>query len=215
MSSFRFPAWTNKLKYAAGAGGAGALVYVVVAINYGFSPAATDVGYQPDQPVPFSHQLHAGQLGTDCRYCHNTVEVASHSPVPATETCMGCHSMIHKKSNKLAPVRASWESNDPVPWVRVHDLPDYSYFNHSAHVTRGVGCASCHGRVDTMEVVYQQEKLSMGWCLSCHRNPEKFLRPQDRITDMDWAPTNQIELGLQIKQARNINPPQSCSGCHR
>ncbi|MEO1170605.1 MAG: cytochrome c3 family protein [Myxococcota bacterium] len=215
MSNFRFPAWTNKIKHVAGAAGAGALVYAVVAVNYGFSPSATDVGYQPVQPVPFSHQLHSGQLGTDCRYCHNTVEVASHSPVPTTETCMGCHSMIHTKSEKLEPIRASWETGEAVPWVRIHDLPDYSYFNHSAHVNRGVGCKSCHGRIDTMEVVYQDQKLSMGWCLECHREPENHLRPQDRITDMDWAPENQVELGLQIKEARNINPPQSCSGCHR
>ncbi len=218
MSNFRFPPWTNKIKLLAGAAGPVLLVWAVIGVNYGFSPAATDIGYQPVQPIEFSHQIHAGQLGTDCRYCHNTVELGSHSPLPTTETCMNCHSMVHTKSEKLALLRQSWEDpadQTPIPWVRIHDLPDYAYFNHSAHVNRGVGCASCHGRIDQMEVVYQAEKLSMGWCLECHREPEQHLRPQDRITDMDWAPEDQIAIGMQIKEERNINPPHSCSGCHR
>lgn len=215
MSEFRFPPWTNKIKHLAGAGGAGGLLYAIVVVNYGFSPAATDVGYQPEQPVPFSHRLHAGELGMDCRYCHNTVEQAAHSPIPTTEVCMGCHTMIHPESTKLAPVRESWEQDLPIEWVRIHDLPDYAYFDHSAHVNRGVGCASCHGRIDTMEVVHQENTLAMGWCLECHREPEAHLRPMDRITDMDWAPENQRELGLQLKEQNNINPPQDCSACHR
>lgn len=215
MNPFRFPPWTNKVKYALGAAGAAFAVYAVIVVNFGFSPAATDIGYQPEQPVAFSHQLHAGELGTDCRYCHNTVEKAAHSPIPTTETCMGCHSMIHTKSAKLEKIRDSWDDGSAVSWVRIHDLPDYAYFNHSVHVNRGVGCASCHGRVDTMDVVYQHEKLSMGWCLECHRAPENHLRPQDRITDMDWAPENQIAVGMQIKEDRNIKPPEDCSSCHR
>ncbi len=151
--------------------------------GWGSPRRATDVGYAPEQPVPYSHALHAGQLGIDCRYCHNTVETAAHAAVPPTQTCMNCHAAIRKESEKLIPVRASYATGMPIPWVRVHDLPDYVYFNHSAHVRRGVGCVSCHGRVDTMEVVYQAEPLSMGWCLDCHRNPERHLRPVEFVTE--------------------------------
>src|SRR5689334_6296483 len=169
MKRFVFPRWANKTVPLFGVLGLSAPVYLTFLIWYGASPKTTDVGYAPVQPVPYSHALHAGQLGLDCRYCHNTVEQAAHAAIPATSTCMNCHKSVHTKSEKLAPVRESYETGSAVEWIKVHDLPDYVYFNHSAHVTRGVGCVTCHGRIDQMEVVYQHEPLSMSWCLTCHR----------------------------------------------
>ncbi len=211
---FRFPPWTNHIRALIALGAIGAGVYVFLIINFGFSPRATDRNYQPVQPVPFSHRLHSGELGMDCRYCHNSVERQMHSPIPPTETCIGCHNKIHTQSVKLQVVRDSWENDTPIPWARVHDLPDYSYFNHSAHVLKGVGCASCHGRVDQMEVVYQYSSLSMGWCLQCHRNPEPNLRPLDKITQMDWQQESP-EQGARLKAEYNVNPNDNCSTCHR
>jgi hypothetical protein len=194
----------------------GGLVYASVLVYLGFSPQATDVGYMPTQPVPYSHALHIGQLGMDCRYCHTSVEVAAHANVPPTQTCMNCHSMIRANSEQLIPVRESYATGMPVPWIKVHDLPDYVYFNHSAHVSRGIGCVSCHGRIDTMEVVYQAEPLSMGWCLDCHRNPEKHLRPLEYVTQLDWVPEeDQLVLGARLREENNINPKVTCNTCHR
>jgi hypothetical protein len=212
---FQFPSWTTSLRDLSGGLLLVAPLYAIGLVWYGASPKTTDVGYMPTQPVPYSHALHAGQLKLDCRYCHSTVESSAHSAIPPTATCMSCHGMIHTESHKLAPVRESYETGEPVPWVRVHDLPDYVYFNHSAHVNRGVGCASCHGRVDKMEEVWQHEPLSMGWCLDCHREPELHLRPQSEITNMEWAPANQLELGRQLREENGINPPTNCSTCHR
>jgi len=210
---FHFPSWTLTVRDTAGLLAVGGLLYVVVIVTFGFSPKTTDVGYQPTQPVPFSHAVHAGELGIDCRYCHNTVEKAGHAAIPPTATCMNCHSMIHTESEKLELVRESYESGDAIPWVRVHDLPDYAYFNHAAHLAAGVGCSSCHGRIDRMEVVHQDQPLSMGWCLDCHRNPEPHIRPQSEITNMDWE--LDAELGAQLLAERNIEPKQNCSTCHR
>ena len=183
-------------------------------INYYATPKYTRVGYQPVQPVPFEHSLHAGQLGIDCRYCHSTVEDSSHAAIPPAQTCMNCHSKVWTTSPKLAPIRESYQTGKAVEWVKVHDLPDYAYFNHSAHVTRGIGCVSCHGRVDQMEKVYQHEPLSMGWCLDCHRNPEPNLRPVEEVTNMTWAqPTP--EFGKEFREKNHIAPPTDCSTCHR
>ncbi|MDX1387773.1 MAG: cytochrome c3 family protein [Acidobacteriota bacterium] len=191
-------------------------VYAIALVWYGFSPKTTDVGYQPQQPVPFSHALHAGELGLDCRYCHTTVEKAAFAAVPPTDVCMGCHTNIKPMSDKLAAIRESHDTGLPVPWVRVHDLPDYVYFNHSAHVSRGVSCVECHGRVDRMEVVYQKESLSMGWCLDCHRNPDARLRPVEFVTQLDWVPDEDpASLGARIRSDRDIDPSQDCSVCHR
>lgn len=193
-------------------------MYVGVLITFGFSPQATDVGYQPTQPLPYSHTLHAGKLGIDCRYCHIGVERGAAATIPATQTCMNCHTNIALAPDrvwKIDPVKASAQTGEPVPWVRIHDLPDYAYFDHSAHVNRGVGCVTCHGRVDQMDVVWQDKPLSMSWCLECHRQPEKFLRPLDKITDMTWAPEDQLAVGLQVKEALKIKPSQDCSTCHR
>ncbi len=190
----------------------GAVVFV---FWYYFSPKNLQVGYTPRQPVPYSHQLHAGQLGMDCRYCHSGVEYSYNARVPPTQTCMGCHAIVHPDSAKLQPVRESWLTGDPIEWVRVHKIPDHAYFNHSAHVSAGVGCVSCHGRIDQMEVVGVVEPLGMGWCLECHRNPEPHLRPPSRVTDMDWGVDGNRPDEEQILALTSLNPPEHCSGCHR
>ncbi len=191
---------------------------VLAGITYYATPKYTRVGYQPIQPVPFEHSLHAGELGIDCTYCHNQVEKSSHSNVPSTNTCMNCHNQVLPTSEKLQPVRDSFASGDPVPWVQVHKLPDYVYFNHSVHVNRGVSCFECHGQVNDMDIVSHEKSFSMAFCLDCHRNPEKVIRPLDQITNMDWRPTSE-EAQLKFGEAKvaewHINPPTSCSGCHR
>ncbi len=181
-----FPPWFDNFVKLSGAMGGLVGAYVVVMIYFGLSPKSLDAGYMPVQPVPYSHALHAGDLGLDCRYCHTGVEDSAHASVPPTATCMNCHGMVGKESVLLEPIRDSFATGMPVDWIRIHDLPDYAYFNHSAHVKRGVGCIECHGRVDQMEEVFQAEPLSMGWCLDCHRNPAPALRPLDKITDMNY-----------------------------
>lgn len=141
-----------------------------------------------DQPVPFSHQHHVAGLGIDCRYCHTTVEVSPFAGIPPTGTCMNCHSQIWADAPLLAPVRESWRTGRPLRWNRVHDLPDYVYFNHAIHVNKGVGCSTCHGRVDQMPLTWKNQTLQMEWCLDCHRQPEKYLRPLEEIFDLDWTP---------------------------
>lgn len=190
------------------------LTATVAGVWYYFSPEYTDVGYAPEQPVPYSHKLHAGELGLDCRYCHTSVDVSKHAVVPPTQTCMNCHSQIKTESEKLAKVRESWQTGEPIEWVRVHNLPDYAYFNHAIHVNMGVGCETCHGRIDRMEVVAQQEPLSMSWCLDCHRSPEKYVRPLDKVTTMGYEVENQLELGRKLVAKHNIHPPTYCQGCH-
>lgn len=211
-----FPAWIDRtIKVGGILAGLGAL-YTVGLAYYGIHPQAMDIGYEPKQPVPYSHALHVGELGMDCRYCHNTVEASPFASVPPTQTCMNCHGTIRPESEKLAPVRDSFTTGMPVEWVRVHDLPDFVYFNHSAHVRRGVGCVECHGRVDRMETVYWSEPLSMAWCLSCHRHPEAHLRPPDEVTNMEWkAPEDRLVYGAKLREANGINPPTDCSTCHR
>lgn len=216
MRAYTFPKWTNTVRPVFTALLAGGLVYVVFLSVYGLSGKTTNVGYQPSQPVPYSHALHAGELGIDCRYCHNTVEKTAMAAIPPTQTCMNCHAEVRTRSDKLQPVRDSYATGLPIPWVRVHDLPNYVYFNHSAHVSRGVGCVSCHGRVDKMEVVYQAKPLTMGWCLECHRSPERFVRPVEYVTKMDWQPPeDQITLGRQLCRENNLHPSTDCSTCHR
>jgi hypothetical protein len=216
MNRTPFPNWTNSLRIWLGAALAGIPVYLFLLIAYGTHAKTTAVGYMPEQPVPYSHAMHAGQLGIDCRYCHTTVENAAMAALPTTQICMNCHQKVRAGSEKLIPVRESFATGMPIPWIKVHDLPDYVYFNHSAHVTRGIGCASCHGRIDKMEVVSQDQPLTMGWCLDCHRQPEKFLRPVEDVTRMDWtAGDDQLELGRRLRTERNINPSTDCATCHR
>lgn len=214
MKPFTFPRWANKTRQLAGVVLGVAPVYLTALVWYGFSPKTTDTGYMPKQPVAYSHALHAGELGIDCRYCHNTVDQTAHAATPPTETCMNCHARIRATSPKLELVRESFKSGKPIEWVKVHDLPDYVFFNHSAHVARGVGCVSCHGRVDQMEEVHQVHPLSMGWCLDCHRAPEASLRPPSEATNMTWQQPNPA-FGAELRKANNINPPEDCSTCHR
>ena len=192
---------------------------VAAAVNYYATPKYTRVGYAPIQPVPFSHELHAGDMGIDCRFCHSTVEKAGHAAVPTSQTCMNCHSQVKNQSALLAPVRASYESGDPVEWVRVHQAPDYVYFDHSVHVNRGVSCVECHGRIDQMEVVTHSKSLSMGFCLDCHRDPAPSLRDPKLVTELGWEHPQGTEGqrvdGETFIHDWNINPPQSCTGCHR
>ncbi|MBE7537239.1 MAG: cytochrome c3 family protein [Opitutaceae bacterium] len=192
---------------------------VTAATTYYATPKYTRVGYTPVQPVEFSHALHAGNLGIDCRYCHSNVDKSAHSNIPTSQTCMNCHSIIKASSPQLEPVRTSFASGDPVPWVNVHVMPNYVYFNHSVHVTRGVSCVECHGRIDQMEVVRHEKPLSMGFCLDCHRAPEKVLRSPELVTKLDWVhpqgAQGQIEQGKKFVHDWNVQPPQSCSGCHR
>lgn len=205
-------------------------VYFVLLVAFGASPDATNVGYAPIQPMEYSHAMHAGELGMDCRYCHTTVEEAAHAPIPATRSCINCHSReygLQQKSDQLQLLHEAFYGGGqrpvgvPIPWVRVHDLPDYVYFDHSAHVRRGVGCFSCHKRVDRMEVVYQAEPLSMSWCLECHRNPAPQLRPLEAITNMIWTPPDGVDpedYGRQLMRdysIRGIEYTTSCSVCHR
>lgn len=227
MDLFFFPRWVNKfvplLFGAVLVGGAygGGVLFVAS------SPEIMNRGYRPEQVVPFSHKLHAGRLKMDCRYCHNTVEKAAHSAIPPTATCGNCHTgadaegnlpyaAVHTNSVLLEPVRRSLETGEPVSWTRVHDLPDFVYFNHSAHVTRGVSCVECHGRVDRMDVVQVVEPISMAWCLECHRDPDPHIRPVDQVTNLEWEPEGDPrEVGLQVRQELNIHPNTSCSTCHR
>ena len=209
-----FPSWTNKIRDFIGVVAAGGGLYVVILIWVGFSPKTTAVGYAPHQPVPYSHAVHAGKLGIDCRYCHTTVETTAFAAVPPTATCMNCHKNIRADSPKLAPLRAAHEAGRSLEWMKVHDLPDYVYFDHSVHVNAGVGCAECHGRVDQMDVVVQQAELSMGWCLDCHRDPAIRLRPRDKVTQMDWE-GNRRELGERLMKEHDIQTSTDCSTCHR
>lgn len=213
---FLFPRWTNAARPYLAIGMVVGPVYLIALIYYAANPTTTMARYQPDQPVEYSHALHAGDLGIDCRYCHFTVEKAAQAALPPTSVCMNCHATIRTTSEKLAPIRESFETGLPVHWVRVHDLPDFAYFNHSAHVNAGVGCKECHGRIDRMDKVWQQERLSMGWCLDCHRDPDRHIRPVAQVTNMAWKPDDDpAELGRRLREEREINPSTDCSTCHR
>lgn len=207
-----FPRSLNYLPLVAAVGVAVLGGGITTGIWYYFSPQNTQVGYAPEQPIAYSHKLHAGDLGIDCRYCHSNIERSHEAMIPPTQSCMGCHAIVRKDSPKLATLRASWASGGPVEWVRVHKVADYVYFDHSVHLAAGVGCVSCHGRVDQMEVVRQDQPLNMGWCLECHRNPGPNLRPKDQITNMTWTPSDAEATELAEATLRG---PQHCSGCHR
>ena len=217
MSRFLFPRWTNQILPFLIVTAAIAPLYGAFVVAYGFSPKTIDVGYQPVQPVPYSHAVHVGKLGLDCRYCHSTVDRAAFAAIPPTQTCLNCHTQIHRESPLLEPIRASYESGLPVEWIKVHKLPDYSYFNHSAHVNRGVGCVECHGRVDQMAVVYRFSPMAMGWCLECHRAPVDRLRPVAQMTNMSWD--QKVEMTPAERESLiklyHINPSANCSTCHR
>lgn len=190
------------------------LFWLMGAINR--SPYMTHAGVVREQPVPFSHKHHVAGLGLDCRYCHTSVEDAAFAGIPSTKTCMTCHSQIWTDAPMLEPVRASYRDDTSIPWARVHDLPDFAYFDHSIHVAKGVGCATCHGPVDQMPLVWREKTLNMEWCLDCHRHPEKYVRPLDAVFDMDYRPeTTQEEVGRRLLEEHQIQVRTNCSACHR
>jgi len=185
------------------------------------SPYFTQVNVPREQPLQFSHEHHVSGLGIDCRYCHSSVEESSFAGIPSTKVCMSCHSQIWTSAPILEPVRASWRTGTPIRWTRVHDLPDYAYFDHSIHVAKGIGCASCHGDVQNMPLTFKTATLHMTWCLDCHRAPEKNIRPRDQVFNMDWHPplgTTQDQLGRDLVKEYGIRDAvtlSNCSICHR
>jgi Cytochrome c7 and related cytochrome c len=172
-----------------------------------------------NQPIPFSHEHHVRGLGIDCRYCHGSVEDSSFAGVPPTKTCMTCHSVIWTNAAILQPVRDSWSMNKPIEWTRVHNLPEYVYFNHSIHVQKGIGCSTCHGQVDAMPITWQTSQLQMQWCLTCHRQPERYIRPRDQVFNMAWQPpADQMAAGVELIKQYHVGDEQeltNCSTCHR
>jgi hypothetical protein len=182
----------------------------------GVSPWVTRQNVAREQPIQFSHERHVGGNGIDCRYCHTSVEESAFAGIPPTKTCMNCHSEIFANSPFLEPVRASFRDNVAIRWTRVHDLPDFVYFNHSIHVNKGVGCTTCHGQVDRMPLIWQEQSLQMEWCVDCHRAPEKYVRPRSAVFSVDYVPPpNQLELGKQLVAEYQIQKLTSCSTCHR
>ncbi len=196
-------------------------VFVIAAIGWLIfelerSSYFTEVGVAREQPVPFSHKHHVAGLGLDCRYCHTSVEESSFAGIPPTKTCMNCHSQIWSDSPTLEPVRASFRADQSIEWVRVNDLADFVYFNHSIHVAKGVGCQTCHGQVDQMPLAWREKTLHMEWCLDCHRQPEQYVRPKAEVFNMNYqAPANQLELGKSLVEKYKIRKLESCSTCHR
>ena len=237
-----FPKWTNLFPTAVAIGGFGAIVTVVAGMTYYATPKFWEVGYQPTQPIAFSHQLHAGEMGIDCRYCHSSVEKSEHSNIPSSSSCMNCHTVAdqfsgylkkatsvdgttpsaHWQSEALETLRTHHADETAPPWRRVHKVPDYAHFNHSVHVAAGVSCYSCHGRIDQMAVVRQVEPLSMGWCLECHRAPENHLidtsiTPVTRLWDVEELLSQQDyakTIGKNLAKRLNATPPEDCGACH-
>jgi hypothetical protein len=213
-----FPKWSNSLPLQL-------IIYLVVlsgtvvaGVTYYCTPKYLRVGYAPVQPVPYDHSLHVAQLGLDCRYCHSNVDQSGFANLPTSQTCMNCHKLVKPQSQLLAVVRGSYESGEPVPWVQVHKAPDYVYFNHAVHVTRGIGCVECHGQINQMPVVVHAQSLSMKFCLDCHRDPASFLRVPPDVYNLD-APTlavqGRIAEAAKFVHDWKVKPPESCSGCHR
>ena len=237
MANF-FPRWTNLLPLKI----AVCLIFIVLGLTAAFSyyatPKAQRVGYQPDQPIAYDHALHVDQLGIDCRYCHSSVDKSASAGVPTANTCWNCHQHIQKENPKLAPLRRAVDKNyegydgKPIEWVRITKSPDYVYFDHSAHVNRGVSCFSCHGEINKMEKVYHAKSMSMAFCLDCHRQPELHLRPLEEVYNLNYNAedylannmiknedgervTTQEELGKLLKKNWSIHPKESCTTCHR
>ena len=217
MSQIFHPAANSIAKISIVAGGfVAAVVGLLVLFVLPRSSYVTGQHEAREQPVPFYHAHHVGSMGVDCRYCHTSVAQSAQAGIPPTATCMNCHSQIWNQAPTLEPVRESWRSGTPLEWVKVHDLPDFVYFNHSAHVNKGVGCTTCHGPVDQMAFIWQEESLLMEWCLDCHRQPERFLRPQAEVYNVTYeAPANQLELGRRLAEEYDVNPQVTCSTCHR
>jgi formamidopyrimidine-DNA glycosylase len=195
-----------------------ALILVVVAALAAINRSSylTEVGVARSQPIQFSHKHHVSDDGIDCRYCHTSVEESSFAGIPSTKICMNCHTQIWPESPILEPVRESFRTGKSLQWTRVHNLPGFAYFDHSIHVHKGIGCVTCHGRVDQMPLMWREHTLYMEWCLECHRNPERFVRPREQVFSMDWQPPmDQITLGQKLVQEYKIESLTSCSVCHR
>jgi len=190
------------------------LFFLAEAVNR--SPWVTDAHVAREQPIQFSHERHVAGNGIDCRYCHTSVEESSFAGIPPTKTCMNCHSQIFSSSPFLEPVRESFRTGRSIEWTRLHDLPDFVYFNHSIHINKGVGCTTCHGPVDRMPLMRQEQSLQMEWCVGCHREPEKYVRPRSQVFSVDYQPpSNQLELGRRLVAEYHIQKLTSCSTCHR
>jgi len=218
-----FPKWTNRLPAKILAGALIVGTTVVAGVWYYATPKYARVGYQPIQPVHFSHAIHAGQLGIDCRYCHDDVEKSWYSNIPAASTCMNCHNQVLANDPRLALVRESYQSGEPIPWVQIHKTPEYVYFNHSVHVNRGVSCIECHGEIQKMDEVFHAKPLSMQFCLDCHRDPAAHIRPPDKVTDLDWKWSDDPKTAAQLQRTNGekfvhdwkVESLQNCSACHR
>lgn len=203
-----------RLSIAGGILAVGALGATLYGIE--MSPWFTDVNVAQPQPVPFSHKHHAGELGIDCRYCHTSVEKSSFAGIPPTQTCMSCHSQIWTNAKMLEPVRASYRDDKSIAWTRVNALPGFVYFDHSIHVSKGIGCTTCHGPIAEMPLTWRANTLYMSWCLDCHRQPEKYVRPKSEVFNPNYAPpANQMELGRKLVKEYKIQKLQNCSTCHR
>jgi hypothetical protein len=212
-----FPRWTNTVVRLALFVVAATMVSVPTCLMLWVRTAYTTQADEPrPQPILFDHRHHVRDDGIDCRYCHDTVDSSPFAGVPPIDRCMGCHSQVWGDAPVLESLRRAAFTGAPIRWARVHNLPKFVFFDHSIHVRRGVGCASCHGRVDLMGQVRQVAPLTMGWCIDCHRDPAPHLRPLDRVTDMAWKPDRpELEVGRAIQQQLRIRPPLHCSGCHR
>jgi hypothetical protein len=184
-------------------------------LTYNRSSYFTEAFVAREQPVPFSHKHHVGGIGIDCRYCHTSVEESAFAGLPPTKTCMNCHSQIWADSPTLEPVRRSFRTDTSIQWTRVHNLADFVYFNHSIHIHKGIGCVTCHGRVDQMPLAWKVESLQMEWCLNCHRNPELYVRPRNQVFSMTWQPEeDQLTLGKRLVEKYHIRKLTDCSVCH-
>ena len=212
-----FNRWSNKLPLKAVAGLLLSGTLASAGVWYYLTPKYTRVGYQPIQPVPYSHAVHVGQLGLDCRYCHTGVEKSWYANIPSPSVCMNCHSQVLATDPRLALIRDSFKSGTPVPWVQIHRTPDFVYFNHAVHVNRGVSCLSCHGQINEMEEVRHEKSLTMAFCLDCHRNPALNLRPPNQVYNLTWTndPGRQLEQGQKFVHDWKINSSQNCYTCHR
>jgi hypothetical protein len=204
----------SKVTIFGGLAAVAALAALLAGVNR--SSYVTEAGVARAQPVPFSHKHHVADAGIDCRYCHTSVETSSFAGIPATKICMNCHSQIWSESPTLEPVRESFRTGQSIEWTRVHNLPQFVYFDHSIHVNKGVGCTTCHGPVDRMPLMWRENSLYMEWCLECHREPERFVRPRQFVFSVNWqAPADQLKLGRELIEEYKIQRLTSCSVCHR
>ena len=212
-----FPTWSNSLfRFAIGLAVTGIVGIPVLLMLWARTPYATGQRAEIAQPIKFDHRHHVRDDGISCEYCHSGVRRSAYAGIPAVSVCMGCHAQIWTSSPELTALRDVWFRKTPVEWIRVNNLPRHVFFNHSIHVAKGVGCVTCHGRVDEMESVVQEHSLLMQWCLDCHRHPQDFLRPVDKVTDMEWIPDRpQAELGRAVQAELNVHPTTDCTGCHR